>query len=209
MIAPARARLGCATYGMTLLHIATQGKDSMKTEVSIETTMAYQELKKLQVGEICSYETLRGVIDKDPQAEGYPYVKSARRMVERELQCVLEAVINQGIRRLPPRDVVNRGGRDLRHVRKSIGRGMRRQVTIVPIEQNGELNNEERVKFHTQLSQFGILRHVMKPAATNAIEQKVAEASRSIPAKETLKLFAAPATKASSTKPSNDGMVKL
>lgn len=161
----------------------------MKQEIAVETTMAYQELKKLKPGEMCPYSTLAAVIDKNPQTDGRGYVRTARGMVERELQCVLVAISNEGIKRLAPREVINHGGKDLKHIRKSVARGTRRQITIVPVEQAKELSNEERIKFNLQLSQFGILRQVMKPATAKKIEAAVIESSKALPADATIRLF--------------------
>lgn len=181
----------------------TRQSEAMKTEKTIETTLAYQELKKLQPGEVCSYETLRAVIDKDPQRTGYTFIFSARRMVEREVECVLEAVPNVGIKRLPPREVINRGGRDLKGVRRRIHSGLRRQSTVVPIEQQGDLTLEERQKFNVQLSQFGILQAVAGRKAVNRIGAAVARSSQPIESKDALRLLVESRNARVSTTPSN------
>lgn len=160
----------------------------MKTEQSIETILAEQELRKLKEGDLLDYGTLGALIGKDPQRGGYHHVKAARRKVEKELGCVFEASPNIGIKRLIPREVLNRGGRDIKHVRMSIKSGFRRQTTLVPVEEQ-KLTNDERVKFHAQLSAFGVLAHMTRPSAIKKIEAAATTAARTIPAKETLALF--------------------
>lgn len=161
----------------------------MKSDTSIEAVMAREELRKLLPGDICPYELLERAMSKDPQKEGYPYVSTARRQVERENQCVLEAIPNVGIKRLMPREVINRGGRDISHVKRSVRSGIRRQITVVPIESVGGLNNEERIKFHGQLAQLGVLSQFTKPTARKRIEAAVSQHAARISPAEVLALF--------------------
>lgn len=161
----------------------------MAFEESVETQLAYIELKQLKEGEVCSYETLKQAIGADPQSGGYGYVMSARKRVEKENECVLQAETNVGIRRLTAREVINRGGKDLSHIRRSTKSGLRRQITITPVERMADLNNEERIQFHTQLSHMGILAHIMRPKATKLIEEKVTVQNGRLDAGKVLELF--------------------
>lgn len=156
---------------------------------AIETTLAATELRKLEVGDLCPYTRLREVIGKDPQQEGYAFVASARRKIERELECVLEAIPNVGIKRLASREVLNRGGKDLRHIRVTTRRAMKRQTTLVPVERSNGLSNEEKLAFHTNLSMLGILHHVGKPSSRKKISAAVDTACKTLPVTETLRLF--------------------
>ena len=167
-----------------------QVKVLMKIETAVETKMAYIELKKLGVGEVCSYEQLKKAIDCDPQGDGYGYVKSARERLERELECVFEAIPNEGIKRSTAREVINRGGRDIAHIRRSVNRGFRRQSTLVPIADSEDLTQEERTKFFAQVSLLGAMRLATKPRVVDQLEKAVVSAS--MPAREVLQLAAAP-----------------
>ena len=161
----------------------------MRFDTAIETIMAREELRKLQPGDICEYQTLRAAMSMDPQGEGYGFVTTARKQVERENQCVLEAIPNVGIKRLVPREVINKGGRDIEHVRRSIKHGMRRQITIVPVESVGQLSNEERIKFHGQLAQIGVLAQFVKPSSRKRIEAAARENQQRLSPREILALF--------------------
>ncbi len=158
-------------------------------DTAIETTMAYAELKKLRPGETCAYEALRAVMGCDPQGDGYGYVSTARKRVERELECVLEAVPNIGIKRLVAKEVVHKGSRDLAHVRRSVRAGLRRQVTLVPIE-GTHLSEEERKRFHLQMACMGALKLATAPRTVKRIAEAVN--TQQISAAETLRLAAAP-----------------
>lgn len=155
---------------------------------SIETTLAYEKLKVIKEGEVCAYDTLRTAIGKNPQGDGYSFIASARRRVEREQECVLEAVDNVGIKRLPPREVINRGAKDLVQIRRGVREGMRRQTTVVPVE-SLLLSNEDKIQFHTQLSHFGVLAQMTKPGTAKKIAAAVEQSQRILPAAETLALF--------------------
>lgn len=158
-------------------------------EIAIETTLVIELLKDLAIGEVCGYDRIRAVIDKDPQGDGYPFVMSARRRIEKQNDCVMEAVPNVGIKRLPPREVINRGARDLGRIRRGITRGMRRQTTLVPIEATG-LDAPDRQAFLANLSHFGLLGIVMRPRVRREIGEAVARAGRALDAGSTLALFA-------------------
>lgn len=156
---------------------------------TIETQLAAQRLRELKAGEVCAYEDIHSLIGVDPQdGKGYGYVSSARAIVERELSCVFECVPNVGIKRLVPREVVNRGTRDLKHVRRSVRSGLRRQTTLVPF--TAEMSPEERSKAHLNMSHFGMLEMATRPAAQKRIEQRVTEAARTLPPAEMMDLFA-------------------
>lgn len=159
----------------------------MKAE-SIETTLAAEELKKLQPGDVCAYAVLEAVIGCDPQGKGYQYVASARRKVEKELDCVLDVERGVGIKRLMPREVVNRGGKDIAHIRRSSRRGLRRQTTLVPVESES-MSNEERIKFHGNLSMLGILHHMTKPTTRKSVEAASHAANRVLNTGDILQLF--------------------
>ena len=161
-------------------------------ETSIETTLAYDLLKNIQIGEVCPYQVLQEKIGKNPQKEGYGHVMSARKRAERELECVFEAVHNLGITKLKPRGVINKGVKDLKHIRKSVHNGTRRQSTLVPVEAHGELNSEERHRFHVNLSHFGILGAVMKPSVRKKIGDMVEKYNKVLDPKETISLFSSP-----------------
>jgi hypothetical protein len=164
----------------------------MKRDTAIESLLAFDLLTSTltEVDKTCRYELLRDAIGVDPQrGPGYGYVTTARARFERERDCVLEAVPNIGIRRLPSRDVINRGGRDLAHIRRSVKRGMRRMVTLVPVEQHGDLSNDERKVFHAHLSHLGVLGMMTRPTATKKIGAAAENARRSIPAEQALRLF--------------------
>ena len=161
---------------------------------SIETSLAYQRLKQLKEDEVCPYDELRTIIGKNPQGDGYPYVVSARRKVERELECVLLPIKGVGIKRLPPRDVINKGAKDLKGIRRSVNQGLRRQTTIVPVEEQ-RLSNDEKIQFHGQLAAFGALNAITKPSAIKKITEATTGAARTLPATDTLNLFVKPNSK--------------
>lgn len=167
----------------------------MKPRQSIEAAAAYEELRKLAVGEICPYSTLAAAICRNPQRDGYGYVLTARRRIEHDFDCVLEAVANVGIKRLPPRETINRGVRDLRHIRRSIKRGRRRQTTLVPVENHGGLTSEERGRYLVNLSHLGVLEYVTRPQQRRALEAAVNSKAGPIPIGDTLSMFTGRAQK--------------
>ena len=162
----------------------------MIPERSIESILAAQLLRELKDGETCSYDSLKEKIGKDPQGDGYGFVMTARRAVEREGQCVFEAIANEGIKRLAPREVLNRGASDIGHLKRSQRWAMNRQITLVPIEKQGTMQPEERSRFLTQLSHLGILGHLMKPKSVKRLEAACATKNEPLPTSEILRLFA-------------------
>jgi hypothetical protein len=161
-------------------------------EQSIESILARQRLQKLKDGESVTYDELAVIIGKNPQTSGYGMVMTARRQVEREQACVLECITNVGLKRVVPREVVNRGGRDLKHIRRSTKRAMHRQATLADDQKQAEMNNEERKKYSEQFSQLGILAHMQKPAQRKKIAVATESAARALPPADALALFLKP-----------------
>lgn len=170
---------------------ARQGEEHMKHEAAIESILVFGEFEKqlLQDGDICPYESLKGVIDKDPQGDGYGYVYTARKRFQREKECVLEVIPKVGIKRLNSRGTINWGVRGMKHVGRSARRVMGGLATLVPIEKQKALTKVEQNSFLTLFSQAGIINHMMKPSATKRIAAATESASRILPASETLALF--------------------
>ena len=106
-----------------------------------------------------------------------------------ELRIVLEAVPNEGIKRLPPRAVLNRGAKDIDHLKRSTRHAMKRQSTLVPIEKQADMKPEERGRFLTQLSHLGILGHMLKARTVKQLEAAVAAKNEMLPTAEVLRLF--------------------
>jgi hypothetical protein len=163
----------------------------MIPERSVEAILAEQELLKhlQQEGNTCPYEALRAAIGKDPQGDGYPYVFSARRKIEREKDWVLDVDRTNGIKRLAPREVINRGAKDIKHVKGSLRRAFQRQSTLVPIEKQGRLDAAERTQFLLRLTHISLLRQMLRPSATKRIETAVMDQQKMLPSAEVLKLF--------------------
>ena len=144
-------------------------------DTAIETTMAYAELKKLQPGETCAYEALRAVMGCDPQGDGYGYVSTARKRVERELECVLEAVPNIGIKRLVAKDQVAALDRNQRHLPAESGPDAAPNMRQVPA---------------ALVDYLGALKLATAPRTVKRIAEAVN--IQQISAAETLRLAAAP-----------------
>jgi hypothetical protein len=159
---------------------------------SLETEIAVELLSNLKPGEMCSYIDLKAALGGDPQAEYYGRVFQARRIVERQAECVLESVRGEGIRRSLPHDVINRGAHDMKSIRMASKRGMRRQVTLVPIERTEGLPESERLKFLATLAHFGLLNNILTRGAAKKIATVAAKQDSPLTAKQTLALFAAP-----------------
>jgi hypothetical protein len=179
-------RLGKARRGET-----RQGKTMTETfERSIETTLAIKVLRDLPVGEIVTYSELAEAIGKDPQRDGYCYVSRAREILEKELEIVFAAVPNEGIKRLNPREVINLLGDRVGHLRRHSNKSVRKGTTIVPIEQQGELGNEERLQFHEKMSHLAVIAHALTPKASRKLREAVKEANKSLPVGDLIRLFA-------------------
>lgn len=89
-----------------------------------------------------------------------------------------------GIGRFRPR---NQGSRDLRHIRKSTRKGLRRQTTLVP--SSATLPPEDRARHGMLMSYLGMLDVATRPSAQKAIEIKIQQASRTLPPAEMMALF--------------------
>ncbi len=162
----------------------------MLFQTAIETSLTAEMLKDLPIGSVAGYDEIRKLIDRDPQGDGYSFVMSARRRIERQCECVFEAVPNVGIKKLPPREVINKGSRDLVHIRRGIDTGMRRQITLAPIEANAGLSEPERQAYLGNLSHFGLLKIVTRPRVNRLISNGVKTAGHVLDSEATLALFA-------------------
>ena len=163
----------------------------MAFEKSIETVLAADLLRKLAVGETCPYENLTQAMGKHAQRDGRSYVMAARKIAERENDCVFAAVDNVGILRLDPHGVVNLGGQYIEHGRRHFRRGMRHLTTLVPVEKQEALTPGERQVFLERLSHLGILTHMLKASSVKRLSEAVQKQPqpRLLPTGEILELF--------------------
>jgi hypothetical protein len=160
---------------------------------SLESSLAFQKFQETakSAGDICTYDVMGAAIGKDPRAEGYAAVMSARRRFERENDCVIVTIDGTGYKRLSPQEVVtDRGPRDIRGVRRKVRQSLRRQATVIPSFSGGSLPNEVKQQALAQMSILGALNQMTKPSARKKIAEAAVAAARIIPGKEALALFA-------------------
>lgn len=131
-------------------------KTPMQFNLRVETAKLVDALRTGSSGDILTDEQLHTVCGKGvkPGEPGYPYLQSAIRRTLSEYGLVWKRIVGAGcIKCLESREILSLGKNARRHIHRCSKRAMRQLGEVVP----AELDNEERIAFHTLCAQHGTL----------------------------------------------------
>jgi len=152
---------------------------------SLETTQIEKELRKAELGQIISYEHLTDVLGRDVRQWCRHNLQSARRILSSE-GYEFGVVLNVGLKRLAPNEVVDTNAVFTERIRRTTTRGLKRLSHIVL----DDLDDEHKTRLNAQAAHLQFLAHASKPKAAKAIEQASTPSDRPNIG-QTLKLFGA------------------
>lgn len=153
-------------------------------EMSIDTRMLYDLLKKAAVGEVVSFTRMSEVLGR--QVEGATgNVQSALHRLEGE-GIAFANVRGTGYQRMNDVEVVNTA----EEAREAIKRKAKRAAKRLTCVQNFDgLANELKIKHNAALSGFGAIASIMSPGRMKVLEDQVARAGAQLPLAKTLEAF--------------------
>lgn len=152
--------------------------------VSIETSLLVKYFKDKEAGFVATYADLNSLIGRDiRQRQAYGYFSSARRILLRDHDMVLETVRGTGIRIATDGEKVNASGRDVGSARRALRRASRK-LTAADYK---ALTDEQKRDYNVKAAHIGALRLMAAPTAAKKIEK---EGARDIlPTAKVLELF--------------------
>jgi hypothetical protein len=153
-------------------------------EMSIDTRMLYDLLKKAIVGEVVSFTRMTEVLGR--QIEGASSnLQSAMHRLEGE-GIAFANVRGSGYQRMNDVEVVNTA----EDAREAIKRKARRAVKRLTCVQDFDgLPNELKIKHNAAISGFGAIASIMSPGRMKALEEQVAKVGSQLPLAKTLEAF--------------------
>jgi hypothetical protein len=191
---PGKARRGAARRGL-----ARQGKvfkqkeegmgKDKKTirEASVETRLIYQRLSGMNIGDFVSYSDLNELVGRNVQKEGRGYLNTARLMCERDDDKAFGVVLNEGLRCLNSKEIINTAEFSVGHIKRTSRRSLKKMRCINDLEQ---LPNDEKIRLNTYASILGVMATMAKGSNIRKIEARVQETQEQLPYVKTLEAFA-------------------
>lgn len=153
-------------------------------EMSIDTRMLYEALKKVEIGETIRFAVLGETIGRKVSG-GTPNLQSALHRLLGEGKAFAN-VRGVGYQRMTDVDVVNSAEREREGLRQKAKRAGKRLTCVHDFER---LPNELKIKHNAALSAFGAIAACMSPARMKQVEEQVAVSRAQLPLARTLQAF--------------------
>lgn len=162
----------------------TETKKSIP-ELSVDSKLLYERLKKAGIGETVTYAELSGIVGRDVANGGRGTMMTARRLCQAEHQMVFGTVRKVGLKRLSDQEIVDTGEAVTKHIRKTARRGARR----IACANYQALANDAKVRHNAQISLLGAIVALSKPSSIKRLEKSVAKEHEQLPVAKTLEVF--------------------
>ena len=159
-------------------------KNIIKREASISTRLLYARLVKSEIGEKITYGELTDIVG-EPVSGGSFFLRTARRMVQREHGIEYDVIWGKGIIRLDSSGMVTRAGR----ARTEIRRKAKRAVTVLSNVVFEELPPDQKVTFNASMTLYELFRRSAREREFIKLENRVKETGEMIPASKLLAHF--------------------
>jgi hypothetical protein len=160
------------------------------TERSIYTQQLLTLLKKVEEGEIITYEEM----DKEigigtrPNEEGYCYQKSARDTLERDSNIVFEVVPKVGIKRLSAEQIAKGTGPLYIRKKKSLIKRSKRRIQAIN-DVYDDLSSEAKNEVNIHRTILAFESEVLKPKNMLKLGDHVTNSKKLVGFADTLRLF--------------------
>lgn len=164
----------------------TTEKKKAIQELSADTSLLVERLRKVEVGETIDYQTLTNVIDRDVRDEASGNFRSALHIVQRDYQIVFGTIRGVGVKRLGDSEKVACADNSIRKIHREAKRGRDKLLCVTDTD---KLSNADRIKFNTGIAAFGALHEVTKTKAIERLEAAVKKSADKLPLSSTLQAF--------------------
>lgn len=153
-----------------------------------ESEQLYAYLIAHAEGQLVSYETVRALINEDPQrGAGYGIVKAVRERLIKEESIVWFVIPSVGIQRATAPEMLEISDGNLQGIKRKIMRTTR--ITGAAANQYAKLNDEQKTEFNFLMSVTGALKQFFVRSKQKKIRDKIQENQTVIEHGNVLKLF--------------------
>lgn len=154
-------------------------------EISVDTRLLYQELKKIKTGEDISYEVLSKAVGY--QLEGAnSHLQSAIRMAFTNDGMVFDNIRGTGYRRLTDEEIIDAATRDTDSLRRKSRKSAKR---LASVSNFASMAPEKRIEHNARLSLFAAITNMTKPSAYEQLRENVTSFGTELPFAKTLEAF--------------------
>lgn len=145
-------------------------------EMSVDTRVLIERLKKVEVGEFVSYQELSDLVGRNVQGNAYGNLSTARHRLEMDEEMQFGTVRSQGLRRLDALGVM--GGTDgaIHQCHKKMSKEARRLARIDP----SGLEPDKKPELHLKAAHVQVLAYQTAPKVQRKLESKLKD-SESLP----------------------------
>jgi hypothetical protein len=155
-------------------------------ELSADTSLLVERLRKVGVGETIAYDDLTKAVDRDVRGIANGNLRSAIHIVQRDYQIVFGTLRGVGLKRLDDVGTVALADNSIRKIHREAKRGRDKLLCVSDV---AKLSNEERIKYNAGLAAFGALHEVTKTKSQERLEAAVKTVGDKLPVATTLQAF--------------------
>lgn len=153
-------------------------------ELSADTRFIHQRLSKAAVGDVVEYEELTKLIGRDIRGAARHSLQSAIRLCQKDGR-EFGAVMNVGIKRLSPEEIVVAAEDQIARSRNAAKRGMRRLANA----DFAKLSADDQLRHNATASVLGVLSLFGKQKSVEKVRAAVVAAADALPVGRVLELF--------------------
>lgn len=154
-------------------------------QLSADTRLLIQELRKCQVGATISYAQLSSAVGRDISgATGA--LHSARKRLLRDEQIVFDVVRGEALKRLSDVEIVGTSNSFARRMRRVAQRGVE---TLTAIGDFSALPRETQMRHTAAVSVFGVVAEMTKEKSIHKVEKAAENVRGELPISQTLEAF--------------------
>lgn len=153
--------------------------------ISIETSSLIKFFQEKTEGFVATYRELEELVGRScrPDGSGYRYLCSAKKILLRDFNMVLDAEPKVGVRVCTNEETMVVAGRDQKRGRRAILRSRQKLTTV----EYDRLDKEKKVEWNARMSLLGALDLITTPKAVRKVEKIASE--HVMPSASVLELF--------------------
>lgn len=154
-------------------------------EMSHDTRILADLLRKVPIGEAASYSDLSAAIARNVQEDARYVMQSALRSLERE-GIIFGAIRGVGVKRLNDAEMVSAADDAIPRIRRLSKRAMRKLASVSSFD---ALPNEVRVRHNAAMSLLGTISHFATETAHKKVEAIIKDKPEPLSITKTLEAF--------------------
>lgn len=155
-------------------------------EASVETRLLYEQIRKMEVGQVLTYEELNAICGGNTQQERRGNLTTARKKAEQDLPgLIVDTVMGVGIKRVEPSAMVGILERKIKHISRTARSSVKRASRIV-IE---DMDRSDRASFAARISLLNLQANMGKAKQLAKLESAAGENGLLLNQQKVLEMF--------------------